>query len=56
MARHDIPEDGAPHAPTSECGCSPQLTERDGRYAHNDQADVVDVDQVPADSPDGGAL
>lgn len=22
---HLIPDDGAPHAPTTECGCGPQL-------------------------------
>lgn len=24
MALHLIPDDGAPHAPTTECGCDPQ--------------------------------
>lgn len=25
MALHLIPDDGAPHAPTGECGCGPHL-------------------------------
>ena len=27
MTLHLIPDDGCPHAPTSECGCGPQLTD-----------------------------
>lgn len=46
MAAHMIPDDGSPHAPTSECGCSPQrleVAERpDGTfgpaYLHNDMS------------------
>jgi hypothetical protein len=36
---HEIPDDGAPHAPTSECGCAPQREDRAGHivYAHADQ-------------------
>jgi hypothetical protein len=36
---HDIPDDGAPHAPTSECGCSPQRVLVGGHvvYEHADQ-------------------
>ena len=40
MARHLIPAtDGAPHAPTTECGCGPQRVLRGGRYVyvHQDQ-------------------
>lgn len=35
MALHLIPDDGAPHAPTTECGCDPQpqlVTTVDGQY------------------------
>lgn len=37
---HEIPDDGAPHARTSECGCGPQLATRAGGpvYVHTDQA------------------
>ena len=24
LEHHDIPDDGAPHVPSSECGCTPQ--------------------------------
>jgi hypothetical protein len=36
---HDIPDDGAPHAPTSECGCGPQRHLVGGHvvYEHVDQ-------------------
>lgn len=36
---HEIPDDGAPHAPTSECGCCPQRHLVDGHvvYEHFDQ-------------------
>jgi hypothetical protein len=36
---HDIPDDGAPHAPTSECGCGPAryLTAGGVVYEHVDQ-------------------
>jgi hypothetical protein len=36
---HDIPDDGAPHAPTTECGCSPQRVMVGGHvvYEHADQ-------------------
>jgi hypothetical protein len=30
---HLISDDGLPHAPTSECGCGPQLVLHEGRYA-----------------------
>lgn len=39
-AHHQIPDDGAPHAPTSECGCSPEVfhTNEGVRvYLHVDQ-------------------
>lgn len=45
--RHDIPDDGHPHAPTPECGCGPRVTvlrERGtgelapARYLHNDMS------------------
>ncbi len=28
---HLIPDDGQPHAPTTECGCDPQLIWSNGR-------------------------
>lgn len=36
---HAIPDDGAPHAPTSECGCGPQRYIAGGHivYEHVDQ-------------------
>lgn len=36
---HEIPDDGAPHAATSECGCGPQRHSIGGHvvYAHVDQ-------------------
>lgn len=43
---HDIPDDGAPHAPTSECGCGPQRSTSDlGHivYEHDDQGDDVNA-------------
>lgn len=35
---HDIPDDGGPHAPTSECGCGPQREQQGGHvvYVHAD--------------------
>jgi hypothetical protein len=42
---HEIPDDGAPHAPTSECGCGPQRDETTGHvvYVHADtEADQGD--------------
>jgi hypothetical protein len=42
---HEIPDDGAPHAPTSECGCGPQRDESTGHvvYVHADtEADQDD--------------
>lgn len=44
MALHLIPDDGAPHAPTSECGCGPTSREHvyfggvtRRAYIHHDQ-------------------
>jgi hypothetical protein len=39
IQHHDIPDDGAPHAPTSECGCAPQRHLVNGHtvYEHVDQ-------------------
>ncbi len=39
IERHQIPDDGAPHAPTSECGCSvTTVTENDVTvYIHTNQ-------------------
>lgn len=39
MATHLIPDDGAPHTPTGECGCGPSRELRGGRavYVHVDQ-------------------
>lgn len=36
---HEIPDDGAPHAPTGECGCGPQRHLAGGHivYEHVDQ-------------------
>ena len=36
---HEIPDDGAPHVPTSECGCGPQRYLAGGHvvYEHADQ-------------------
>lgn len=36
---HDIPDDGAPHAPSSECGCGPavRLAGPHRVYEHVDQ-------------------
>lgn len=36
-----IPDDGAPHSRTSECGCGPQrhITPDGPVYVHNDQRD-----------------
>lgn len=51
MAMHLIPDDGAPHAPTSECGCGPDRVLRGGRYVY------VHTDQRPDDNgggPDDG--
>ena len=44
VQHHDIPDDTAPHAPTSECGCSPQRHTVDGHvvYVHHDQ-DAADA-------------
>jgi hypothetical protein len=35
---HAIPDDDAPHAPTSECGCRPRREDQDGHvvYVHAD--------------------
>lgn len=43
MALHEIPTDGYPHAPTTECGCQPQRVWRRGRWA------FAHVDQRPDD-------
>lgn len=47
---HEIPDDSAPHAPTTECGCGPQRETRGGH------AVIVHVDQDPQhdDEWDGG--
>lgn len=57
MALHEIPDDGAPHAPTTECGCSPVRTtgERpDGTfgafYVHHDQTDGRKRQEGPRDA------
>lgn len=41
---HDIPDDGSPHAATTECGCGPQLDQSSGHTVllHVDQGDDVD--------------
>jgi hypothetical protein len=53
MALHEIPDDGAPHAPDTSCGCGPQRVEglrpdgtRGVTYAHVDQGDqLVDAQE-----------
>lgn len=52
VQHHEIPGDDAPHAPTSECGCSPQRRLVGGHvvYVHHDQ----DADDA-GDDEDGGA-
>ncbi|MFI7608901.1 hypothetical protein ACIBTV_27825 [Micromonospora sp. NPDC049366] len=48
MALHEIPaDDGAEHAPTSECGCGPARVPRGRRFVY------VHVDQRP-DQQDRG--
>jgi hypothetical protein len=39
LQHHDIPDDGAPHAATSECGCGPARYDVRGHivYEHVDQ-------------------
>lgn len=39
IQHHEIPDDGAPHAPTTECGCRPQREDAAGHvvYVHPDQ-------------------
>ena len=43
---HDIPDDGAPHAATGECGCAPHRYEVNGYavYEHADQDLIADAD------------
>ncbi len=44
---HQIPDDDAPHAPTSECGCGPEVFHTpDGTrvYLHVDQDDDDDLE------------
>lgn len=50
---HLIPDDGAPHAPTTECGCDPQpqLIQTDGGYRTAMVHPAVD----PASLREGGA-
>lgn len=46
---HDIPDDGAPHAPTTECGCGPQLATGAGGhavYVHTDQGSDAETEQI----------
>lgn len=42
---HDIPDDGAPHAATTECGCQPQRDTSSGHVVllHQDQGADVDA-------------
>lgn len=54
---HEIPDDGAPHAPTSECGCGPQRVTTGGHvvYVHADpdgDADAALWHEL--DNQDGG--
>ncbi len=46
---HDIPDDGAPHAATSECGCGPQRYVVDGHIVF----EHVDQDRIRYDDEDG---
>ena len=43
---HQIPDDGAPHAPTTECGCSPQRVTTGDHvvYQHADPDGDSDAD------------
>lgn len=43
---HQIPDDGAPHAPTTECGCGPQRVTAGDHvvYVHPDPAGEADAD------------
>jgi hypothetical protein len=45
---HAIPDDGAPHSATSECGCGPQREMRDGHvvYVHDDQGHDEQSEQL----------
>ena len=46
LQHHNIPDDFAPHVPTSECGCGPALHVVAGHvvYEHVDQDAGVDDD------------
>lgn len=48
---HLIPDDGQPHAPTTECGCDPQLRQHGDRLAlvHNSPDDFHEDDEPVAD-------
>jgi hypothetical protein len=41
---HQVPDDGAPHAPTSECGCGPHRVQSGGHavYEHNQDGGACD--------------
>lgn len=55
VALHIVPDDGRPHAPTSECGCDPELgvTRHRGAerraYLHHDQDHAGDQRQEGTD-------
>ncbi len=47
QVHHQIPDDSAPHAPTSECGCAPEVFHtKDGTrvYVHADQDHDEDLE------------
>jgi hypothetical protein len=45
---HQIPDDEVPHAPTSECGCSPQVVHEGSTriYLHVDQKPDDDAGEL----------
>lgn len=53
---HQIPDDGIPHAPTSECGCGPQRITAGGHivYMHADPDGDADADLWHSLDEDGG--
>lgn len=50
MSLHEIPDDGWPHAPTSECGCGPQLRYTGHRYRGRVSPVLIHLDMRPVRS------
>lgn len=48
LQHHEIPDDGHPHAPTTECGCGPQREQQNGHvvYVHADQGHDEQTEQL----------